>query len=314
MKNYRLIGAIAISVSAILWGIDGVVLTPRLFNLDVSFVVFMLHLIPFTILNIFLWKEYKHIKEMSKKDMIAFSLIAIFGGALGTLSIVKALFLMHFQHLTVVALLQKLQPIFAILLARILLKEKFTKHYLALSIFAIVGSYFLTFGMKLPSFATGDNTFQAAMYALVAAFSFGSSTVFGKFVTNKYSFTTSTFFRYGLTTLVMIIVILLTGKSFQFSQITNQNWLFFGIIGLTSGTGAIMLYYFGLKHVKAMTSAICELFFPVSAILFDYLINKSVLSIPQWIGAIVLIGAITSLIISQKRFNKEHYARRNEIL
>ncbi len=40
-------GTIAISISAILWGFDGVVLTPRLHNLDVGYVVFMLHLIPF---------------------------------------------------------------------------------------------------------------------------------------------------------------------------------------------------------------------------------------------------------------------------
>ncbi len=52
-------GTIAISVAAILWGFDGVVLTPRLFNLNVIYVVFMLHLIPFVLMNIFLmsWAE-----------------------------------------------------------------------------------------------------------------------------------------------------------------------------------------------------------------------------------------------------------------
>lgn len=53
-----------------------------------------------------------------------FFLVALFGGSLGTLSIVKALFLVNFHHLTVVTLLQKLQPVFAIILARIILKER----------------------------------------------------------------------------------------------------------------------------------------------------------------------------------------------
>ncbi len=38
MKNNKsLIGAAAIGIAAIMWGFDGVVLTPRLFNLNVSF-------------------------------------------------------------------------------------------------------------------------------------------------------------------------------------------------------------------------------------------------------------------------------------
>lgn len=312
--NKKMLGSIAISVAAILWGLDGVVFTPRLFNLDVSFVVFMLHLIPFVILNLFLWREYRHLKNIKLKDAIAFFLIALFGGALGTLSIVKALFLMNFQHLTIVALLQKMQPIFAILIARVLLKEKFTKRFFLLSILAVIGSYFLTFGFHRPHFDTGDNTLMAALLALLAAFSFGSSTVFGKFVMDRYHFLTSTFYRYGLTAIIMAVIILITGKSFSISNVTNTNWLFFIIIGITSGSGAIMLYYFGLKHVKAMTSAICELFFPLSAILFDYWFNDSLLSLPQWIGAVVLIGAITSLIISQKRFNKHYYEDENKIL
>ncbi|EGQ80505.1 integral membrane protein [Fusobacterium animalis ATCC 51191] len=38
------------------------------------------------------------------------------------------MFLVNFKHLTAVTLLQKLQPIFAIILARVLLKEKLKKH------------------------------------------------------------------------------------------------------------------------------------------------------------------------------------------
>ncbi len=47
MKNREAtIGAALICVSAALWGVDGVVLTPRLSNLSVPFVVFLLHAIP----------------------------------------------------------------------------------------------------------------------------------------------------------------------------------------------------------------------------------------------------------------------------
>jgi len=41
--------------------------------------------------------------------------------------------------------------------------------------------------------------------------------------------------------------------------------------------------------VKAMASSICELFFPLSVVLFDFFINKNSLSFFQMLGAIMLI-------------------------
>ena len=91
-RRAAVIGAIAICISASLWGFDGIVLTPNLFNLEIGYVVFMIHLIPFVIMNIFLYKEYRHVRNFTKSDIFIFLLIALLGGALGTLSIVKALF------------------------------------------------------------------------------------------------------------------------------------------------------------------------------------------------------------------------------
>ncbi|MBS3741120.1 MAG: EamA family transporter, partial [Candidatus Cloacimonetes bacterium] len=78
----------------------------------------------------------------------------------------------------------------------------------------------------------------------------------------------------------------------EFNSITSTNWLIFFIIAFTTGSGAIFLYYFSLKNIKASTATICELCFPMSAILFDYLINKSSLSVTQWLAVIVLIFSI----------------------
>lgn len=294
-QRSKIIGASAISIAAILWGFDGIVLTPRLSNLNVFYVVFMLHLIPFTIMNVFLFKEYRNLPGMTFNDLGIFFLVALFGGAIGTIAVVKALFLVNFQSLTIVILLQKLQPVFAIALATILLKEKLRKFYLIWASIAIIASYFLTFGYNLPDFSTGSDTIYAALLSLLAAFSFGSSTVYSKKVLQKYSFHTATFFRYGLTTLIMLVVVLSSGMLNQVNFTTSTNWLFFLIIGATSGSGAIFLYYFGLKKVKAIIATICELFFPMSAIIFDYIFNDQMLSAVQWVGAIIMILAIINL-------------------
>lgn len=288
-----------VCLAAVMWGFDGVVLTPRLWNLDVSYVVFILHLLPFLGMNFILFKEYKVIKTLTNSDILYFVLIAVFGGALGTLAIVKALFLVQFQHLTVVALLQKLQPIFAIILARILLKEKLGSNFLFWAAIAIIGGYFLTFEFQLPAVVNSGNMLPAALYAVFAAFAFGSATVFGKRVLNKVSFKTALFYRYGLTTLIMLGIVLLNGRFDQVAKTTPTNWTFFVIIGLTTGSGAIMLYYYGLKYIKANVSTMCEMCFPIAAVVFDYTFNGNVLSPVQWASSFVMLFAIYKISMNQ---------------
>ena len=76
---------------------------------------------------------------------------------------------------------------------------------------------------------------------------------------------------------------------------TEINWLIFFIIAFTTGSGAIFLYYYGLNHVRAMVAVMCELFFPISTIVFDYIFNDSRLSLVQWLSAAVMIFAIVNL-------------------
>lgn len=301
MKREKLIGAFAISIAAALWGIDGIVLTPNLHNLNVAFVVFILHILAFLIMNTFLFREYRELKRFDQSDFITFFLIALLGGAIGTMSMVHALFLVNFEKLTIVILLQKMQPIFAIALAVIFLKERMKRYYFFWASIAVIAGYFLTFGFSAPNFDTGDKTLEAALFSLLAAFAFGSSTVLSKKILGKYSFQTATFYRYGFTSLIMLIIVLSGGSYVQYENITNENWLIFLIIAVTTGSGAIFLYYYGLKKVRAVIATICELFFPVTAIILDYLINDQKLSWVQWVGAIILLLAIINLNLANSR-------------
>lgn len=306
MKNHQhdlqLKGALAVAISAMLWGVDGILLTPQLYNLNTAFVVFVIHLFPFLLMNLFFFKEYRHLKTMTRSELFYFTLIALFGGALGTLAIVKSLFLLHFNNLSVIVLLQKLQPVFAVILARIILKEKIKKHFALWASIALVAGYFLTFGWSLPDFSTeGITTFYAALLSLLAAFSFGSSTVFSKKILGNYSFVSSTFFRYGFTTLIMLVFVSISGHIGDFSQVTQRNWLFIALIGLTTGSGAIFLYYYGLRHIKASLSTFLELMYPITAVVLDYFVNKTVYSPVQWTAAFVMLFAIVMLNVDKKK-------------
>jgi drug/metabolite transporter (DMT)-like permease len=294
-KKNIIIGAAIIGLSATMWGFDGIVLTPRLSNLKVIFVVFILHLIPFLLMNPFLYKRYPLLKTLNTPEVFSLFMVALFGGSIGTLAIVKALFLVNFQSLSIVVLLQKLQPVFAITLAALFLKERLRRNFIIWAIIALTAGYFLTFGFHLPQFEKDQNTILASLFAVLAAFSFGSSTVFSKKILGKLDFITATFFRYGLTSLIMLLTLIIFGELTEFQKITANNAIIIGIISITTGSGAIFLYYYGLKKVKAIISTIMELFFPMSAVLFDYSINGHILSPIQWISAAIMIFAIINL-------------------
>ncbi len=292
MEKRSIPGALAICLAATLWGLDGVVLTPRLFRLSVPFVVFLLHLIPFVLMQPVLYDTYGTLRRLRLGDWLALGLVAVCGGILGTYSIVKALFLVDFNQLSVVVLLQKLQPVFAIILAGILLGERITGRFLLWASMALVGAYLLTFGLTFPDMGSGSSATLAAAWAAVAAAAFGSATVFGKRLLENLDFREATFARYGLTTLLALVFLLISGEGLPFASVTPANWLLILVIGLTTGSGAIFLYYYGLSRVRASVSAICELCLPLSAIVFDFLVNGSVLGPWQWAGAAVLVLAI----------------------
>ncbi|MDR0364341.1 MAG: DMT family transporter [Bacteroidales bacterium] len=289
------VGAIAVAFAAILWGLDGVVLTPHLFNLNVIFVVFILHLIPFILMQPVFYKEYVELARHNWKEIGGLFLAALFGGALGTVCIVKALFLVHFNHLSVIVLLQKLQPVFAITLAAIFLKEKLHSKFILWAALALIAGYFLTFEFHLPDFNHDGTLIQASLFALLAAFAFGSSTVLSKYSLNNFKYTTATFFRYGFTTLITLVLVTITWQWGQFAVASPENWLYIMIICMTTGSGAIFLYYYGLRRISAMTSTILELCYPLSAIIFDYVFNKQTLSWIQWIAAAIMLLCILML-------------------
>lgn len=291
MKN-KYLGSGLIILAAILWGLDGVVLRPTLYALPVSLVVLLEHSLAFILMLPFLLYEIKELKKIKGGDWGAFFWVALFGGVIGTMAITKALFYVNFVNLSVVVLIQKLQPVFALLLAALILKEKLPKKFFIWSAIAVAAAYLVAFDKFLPNFNTGDKTAIAALFSLIAAFSFGSSTVFSKRALQAVNFRLGTYLRFGLTALMMLGVASFQGSLSALSQVTPQQWLTFFIIVFSSGGAAMLLYYYGLKMVTASVSTICELAYPLSAIIFEYLLHGRMLTWTQWLGAMVLLFAI----------------------
>ncbi|MGM5482489.1 MAG: DMT family transporter [Nanobdellota archaeon] len=296
-----ILGAIAIIFSASLWGIDSAFLRPMLYNCDYFVIVFLEHLVAFTFMLPFFIYEIKEVKKMDWKDWVSISLVALFGGAIGTLAITKAffsVFLNNISSVSVIVLLQKTQPIFAILLAMLILRERPKLLFFPLAFIALIGSYLVAFGFKIPSLET-DVMFVPAL-ALLASFSFATGTVFGRRVVKKLSFRMTTYLRFLITSFIMLILIALFNRFAGFSSVGLPDLGVILLIAFTTGGAAIIIYYWGLKRVMASKAAIYELGFPLTAVILDYFIHNETMNIGQWLGAILIISAMWFII----RLNK----------
>jgi len=279
-------------LGASLWGIDGVLLRPSLYSLPVLLVVFIESALVTIILTPFFIHKFKEVKSLKAKDWIAFVGVALFGGAVGTMAITKALFYVNFVNLSIVILIQKLQPVFAVLLAALFLRERPPRQFFAWAGLAIVGAYFMTFGFTMPNFDTGDKTVVAALFALLAAFSFGYSTVLSKRALRNVGFGLGTYIRFAITTIIMSLFVLSFGDFGSFNAINENQTGTFLLIALITGGPAIFLYYYGLKHISASVSTICELAFPLTAVLLEYMLRGNILGGVQWIGVLILLLSI----------------------
>lgn len=279
-------------IGASLWGIDGILLRPSLYSLPVVLVVFIESTIVTLLLTPFFLNKFKKLSVLKLKDWIIFVGVALFGGAIGTMAITKALFYVNFVNLSIVILIQKLQPVFAIGLAAIFLHERPPRQFFLWAILAIFGAYLMTFGFNIPNLDTGDKTVLAALFALLASFSFGSSTVLSKRALKNIGFELGTYIRFTITAILMFAIVLSFGEISTLENVTNNQAMIFLFIAIITGGPAIFLYYYGLKHITASVSTICELAFPLTAVLLEYSLRGNILGSVQWIGVIILLFSI----------------------
>ena len=292
MQNSKLLAPLLVVIAAALWAVDGIVLRPSLYSLPVPLVVLVESSIVAILLTPFFINKFSSLRYLKKKDWLAFFGVALLGGAIGTMAITKALFYVNFVNLSVVILLQKLQPVFAISLATVLLKEKLPKEFFLWAGLAIIGAYFMTFGLSAPNFSTGDKTTIAALFALLAAFSFSSSTVLSKRALRNVDYEMGTYLRFLFASIIMFIISATTGDIYSVAIVTPKQIIIFLIIAFTTGGAAIFLYYYGLKRISASVASICELAFPLTAVVLEYFVHGNILSPVQWMGAAVLLISI----------------------
>jgi len=280
-------GPMLIAAAAALWAFDGII-RRSLYTLEPIVIVFYEHLVGTVIL---LPTLFKTVWTDVRKIWRSLAFVSVFSGLLGTLWFTAALLAVQFIPFSVVFLLQKLQPIFAIGSARVILKEQFSKGYLKWAALALIAAYFVTFPTGRILLAQQGNNVIAALYALGAAFGWGVSTTFSKKMLKVLPSQQSTAVRFVATTGVTLLVLLATLGLGGLAVPTISQWGRFIFIALSTGMVALMIYYRGLKTTPVRVSTIMELVFPLLAVFIDAVVYRTILAPTQYAAAAVLLLA-----------------------
>ena len=247
------------------------------------------HLLCALIFLPFSFRSTSKIKRLDRKGWVS-----ICGRLKRTCFYTKALGYVNYIDLSVFVLIQRLQPLFAISLASILLREKVSKSFIFLACTAILGGYLTAFGNK-PFLFLDNKSIIASLFALLASLCWGSSAVLGKAVLKQVPFELSTCIRLTITGTVLLLIITSSGDISDIYSLSIEDYKTIIVIVFASGSITLSIYYYCLQNLAASPTAIYELVWPLGAVLIDWLIRSKTLYLAQKIGAIILVSSIKIL-------------------
>jgi drug/metabolite transporter (DMT)-like permease len=291
-RNGGYASVLLVAVGAAMWGTDGILRVPLLEVASPSQIVLLEHLVlllysvPAVVLG---WRFFRGLEAAL---WVALLVIGWGGSALATLLFTTAFAV---GNPTVVILLQKTQPLFAIALAAILLRERLGWAYWPCFAVAMVGAYMISFGNLGPFTALGSTELLPTALALGAALLWGSSTVLGRLVLKAVPFSALTGAR------LLLAVPLLAGIVVAQSSVGGLAAGFASepgrviLLALIPGLLALLLYYRGLTGTRASYATLAELAFPATAVVLNWTFLGIGVSANQLLGFVLLWGAVFML-------------------
>lgn len=298
-------GTFLVILSCLFWGMDTLIRYPLVERgINPITIVFYEHCLLTLFFSLGLIPAIKRIGELKLADAFSFLVIGGFGSAVATVAFTES-----FQYLnpSLVILLQKLQPVVAIILSAIILKEQIQKQFLIWAGICLIGGLMISSPDIIRFYHLIQGDYKTVIsdgalhgYALVGVsiLGWGATTVFGKRLSMVGFDTRSIMAGRFLIGLLVLIPFVKWNTNLMLPM--PEDYLRILIMVLISGALAMWLYYQGLKRLSARTTAIAEMFFPFFAIVANWLFLGKQLNDWQLIGGgILLIG---SLIIQVKKY------------
>jgi drug/metabolite transporter (DMT)-like permease len=282
-------GVLWIACGAALWGTDTVLRRPLSTVLSPIQIVFYEHLILSLVVAPIIIRDRTYLKKIPPRLWLALCAIAWIGSALSTVLFTAAI---RAGSPTTAVLLQKTQPLFAILLARAFLGERWPRSFPWVALIGISGAYLVAFGDGNLLRPAKSIQVSSALLALGAAAGWAFATIWGRMATAEIPFELVTALRFVLALPALLVAALLQHQTGTPSSIQLAALVW---IALIPGFAGMMLYYRGLRQTPAAQAAIGELAFPATAVLLNWLVLSVPATLIQVAGFAIIWLAISRL-------------------
>ncbi|HCI76774.1 MULTISPECIES: DMT family transporter [Psychrobacter] len=300
-------GTFFIMIACFTWALDTLIRYPLLgAGYSTLQIVLIEHVTLVLFVSPMLWR-YRHVyRHMSISGFSSLFFIGGIGSAMGTLAFTEAF---CYLNPTIVILLQKLQPIVAILLAYWLLKEHIEGRFLQWAAVILLGS----FVMMWPDLHALGNAqwhyssdtislFKGYGYTLIAVIAWGAATVCGKYLSHQNIPANAIMSGRFFAALLVLLPMALT-QSNELSVMTSVDLSLIVVMALLSGFIGMWFYYQGLKTIPAQLATLAELSFPVFAAVINWVFLDMGLTGYQIIGGMMLILGNIGLRMKKTRRN-----------
>jgi len=288
---------ICIIAAAFLWALDTLIRYPLVDGgINPVVIVFFEHLILTFVFLPKLVNNLPMIGNLKFSHGFSFLVVGAGGSAIATIAFTSAFV---YLNPSLVILLQKFQPVVAILLAYWILKEPLPKPFLFWAMICLIGALLIS-GPDIekvirllatdPSKFASDGAIKGYGLVIISVLGWGASTVFGKKLTLDGFEPTNIAGGRFLVGLLAMAFFVPWGQDFIFKDQTDYIRLI--VMVIFSGALAMWLYYQGLKRLQAKVVTILEMFFPLMAILVNYIfLGKQLSDIQLLGGALLMLGA-----------------------
>ena len=285
-----------VALGAALWGSDALLRLPLVDrSYPASTIVFLEHVVIVLVTLPWVLPALRAFSGSSARTKAAVLVIGAGASALATVLFTQA-FVYAPQDSAAITpvVLQKLQPVIAVMVAWWLLKERITLRYPLFLVPALAGAWLLAFPNPLEvSVAAG----LAAGLAVGAAALWATGTVLGRMVGAEIGLRDLTVLRFLFGLPASLVLVLALGDPLT---VELQDTPVVVALGLIPGLLAIALYYRGLRSTPASRATLAELAFPLTAAVVGVAFLGSTLTGTQWIGGVVVAAAVTALALHER--------------
>lgn len=283
-----------IALAASLWGFSAVLREPLAQDLPALTIVVAEHVVLVIVLLPWLVPSVRAFLGCTPRTQLGVLVIGAGSSALATTMFTAAF---RLGDPITPQVLQKLQPVLAILLAALILGERVTRRFPLFAVPAIVGAWLLAFPEPFGVQVQGA---QAAALAVGAALLWAAGTVLGRMVSAELAFLHVTTLRFAFGFLTLVVLVALTETSVTMPAEFVPRLV---ALALIPGLLALVLYYFGLRQTPAMRATLAELAFPLTAAAVGVTMLDGHLDGSQWLGFGVVLVSVVVLALH------EHAAR-----